>query len=242
MKVGELARRTGVTVRTLHHYDEIGLLAPGSRTAAGHRVYGEAEVQRLQQIASLRHLGLPLEEIRECLDRPDYSLERVLSLHVARIDEELDRLARTRSLLVGLRERLTSSKEVSVDALTRTIEATMNYEKHYTPRQLQELRRRRQEVGDARIEEVRRGWTELFAAFKDAMEQGLAPESEEVRALARTSLSLIQEFTGGDPGIQASLTRMYETEGPEKIMASNGMDLPQGLWDYMAQAQAALQD
>ncbi|MDQ3549743.1 MAG: MerR family transcriptional regulator, partial [Chloroflexota bacterium] len=65
MKVGELARRTGMTVRALHHYDEIGLLSPSERTASGHRLYSAAEVERLQQIASLRQIGFPLEEIRE---------------------------------------------------------------------------------------------------------------------------------------------------------------------------------
>ena len=62
LRVGELAARAGVTVRTLHHYDEIGLLRP-ARTAAGHRRYGPAEVERLQQITSLRALGVPLAEI-----------------------------------------------------------------------------------------------------------------------------------------------------------------------------------
>lgn len=50
LKVGELARRTGLSVRTLHHYDEIGLLSPARRTATGHRLYGRDEIRRLQQI------------------------------------------------------------------------------------------------------------------------------------------------------------------------------------------------
>jgi MerR family transcriptional regulator, thiopeptide resistance regulator len=68
-RVGELAQRAGLTVRTLHHWDEIGLLSPSMRSEAGHRWYGEADVARLQQILSLRQLGLGLERIREALDR-----------------------------------------------------------------------------------------------------------------------------------------------------------------------------
>ncbi|MEA2488332.1 MAG: hypothetical protein QOH21_124, partial [Acidobacteriota bacterium] len=56
-KIGELAKRTGVSVRTLHHYDEIGLLTPSHRTESGHRLYGREEVIRLQQIVSLRQVG-----------------------------------------------------------------------------------------------------------------------------------------------------------------------------------------
>ncbi len=67
-KVGELAKQTGLTVRTLHHYDEIGLLKPSRRTRSGHRLYGEADVQRLYRILALRRLGFALSEIETVLD------------------------------------------------------------------------------------------------------------------------------------------------------------------------------
>src|SRR6476646_6711292 len=64
-KVGELAKRTGVSVRALHHYDEIGLLSASLRSESGYRLYTEADVIRLQQIRSLRSLGFSLDESRE---------------------------------------------------------------------------------------------------------------------------------------------------------------------------------
>lgn len=69
-KVSEVAGRAHVTVRTLHHYDSIGLLAPSGRSSAGYRVYSDADVERLFQILMFRELGLPLEEIRRLLDAP----------------------------------------------------------------------------------------------------------------------------------------------------------------------------
>ncbi len=69
--VGELARLTGITVRTLHHYDEIGLVIPSERTAAGYRMYVEADVLRLQQVLLFRELGLPLDEIASAIDTAD---------------------------------------------------------------------------------------------------------------------------------------------------------------------------
>ena len=63
MKIGELARLAGVTVRTLHHYDELGLLVPSERTQVGHRLYSAADVERLYRLLALREVGLPLEEI-----------------------------------------------------------------------------------------------------------------------------------------------------------------------------------
>jgi len=72
-KVGDLAQRTGLSVRTLHYYDEIGLLRPSLHTEAGHRLYTAADVARLQQVLSLRQLGFSLEQVRDCLDRPGFS-------------------------------------------------------------------------------------------------------------------------------------------------------------------------
>src|SRR5262245_8064974 len=79
--VGELSKLTGVTVRTLHHYDEIGLVRPSARTAAGYRLYADDDVLRLQQVLLFRELGLPLPEIAAVLDDPEYRRDDVLRRH-----------------------------------------------------------------------------------------------------------------------------------------------------------------
>ncbi|MFI6486660.1 MerR family transcriptional regulator [Streptomyces sp. NPDC050564] len=94
--VGQVAGFAGVTVRTLHHYDEIGLLTPGERSNAGHRRYGEADLDRLQQILFYRELGFPLDEVAALLDDPDADprahLRRQHELLTARI-EKLQKMA-----------------------------------------------------------------------------------------------------------------------------------------------------
>ena len=77
-QVKEVARLAGVSVRTLHHYDSIGLLPPGTRTAAGYRLYTDADLLRLQQILISRELGLTLEEIRRSLDDPRFDRKAAL--------------------------------------------------------------------------------------------------------------------------------------------------------------------
>src|SRR5438270_4402650 len=99
LKVGELARRTGLTVRTLHHYDEIGLLKPSLHTESGHRLYTANDIARLQQIVSLRQLGFSLEEVAGCLHRPGFSPLEVIRLHAARLRDQI-------KLQQGLCERL----------------------------------------------------------------------------------------------------------------------------------------
>ncbi|GGJ46551.1 MerR family transcriptional regulator [Streptomyces brasiliensis] len=94
--VGQVAAFAGVTVRTLHHYDEIGLLVPSERTHAGHRRYGDADLDRLQQILFYRELGFPLDEVAALLDDPDANprahLRRQHALLTARI-EKLQKMA-----------------------------------------------------------------------------------------------------------------------------------------------------
>lgn len=240
MKVGEVARRTGVTVRTLHHYDEVGLLSPGERTASGHRLYGEAELRRLQQIASLKHLGVPLAEIRECLERPEYSLGHVLELQVERIEEQVGRQLRLADQIRRLLAQLEAGEPVAVDDLMRTIEVTVRHERYYSAEQLETLERRRHKLGDARMQQAQQEWADVYAGFGQAMRDRVDPGSPEVLALAARSASLIEEFTGGDPGIASSLENMYSSEDGEEMLRRFGMDLPDGLFDYMTEAREAM--
>ncbi|MFF1305124.1 MerR family transcriptional regulator [Streptomyces sp. NPDC058307] len=94
--VGQVAGFAGVTVRTLHHYDDIGLLVPSERSHAGHRRYSDADLDRLQQILFYRELGFPLDEVAALLDDPDADprahLRRQHELLTARI-EKLQKMA-----------------------------------------------------------------------------------------------------------------------------------------------------
>src|SRR6185436_7262639 len=121
-KVGELAKQTRLTVRTLHHYDAIGLLRPSHRTAADHRLYTEADVARLQQIQSLRHLGFSLEEIREALDRRGLTRRQVLDLHLSRLRDQIELQQQLYQRLSRIAGRLEAEEEISVAELTRAIE------------------------------------------------------------------------------------------------------------------------
>ncbi len=211
-KVGELARRTGLSVRTLHHYDAIGLLSPSHRTEAGHRLYAAADAARLQQILSLRQLGFSLEEVRDCLDRPEFSPRRVVRMHIDRLRERIEAERRLCEKLETIATRFGSAAEVSADEFLQTMEAMNMLEKFYTPEQLEQIRERGQAVGAERIGEVEAEWPRLMAEVRAEMDKGTDPASETVQALARRWMGLVREFTGGDPGIEKSLRTMYEQE------------------------------
>jgi len=238
VKIGEVARRAGLTIRTLRHYDSIGLLRPSQRSASGYRLYTSRDIERLARILALRALGLPLEEIHGVLDDARFSLAGCLRLHLERLDGEIERQRQARERLAGILERLESSAAPSVEDLTETLEVIQMFEKYYTSDQLEELRQRRETVGEERIQQVQREWAELFVSFRAAMERGLAPSSPEVQALARKSKVLIAEFTGGDPGIEDSLRSLYRHEGVEPINR-HGHQVDQELWEYMGRASQA---
>ena len=111
--IGEVARLTGVTVRTLHHYDELGLLVPSGRTAAGYRRYAYADLVRLQQVLGYRSLGLSLEEIAAILDDPGV--------------DAVDQLRRTHALLgvrIGELTRQLAAIEKTMEAHRMGIQLT----------------------------------------------------------------------------------------------------------------------
>jgi DNA-binding transcriptional MerR regulator len=89
IQIGALASASGVTVRTLHHYDAIGLLVPDERTPSGRRLYSQADVIRLYRIVALRRLRLPLEQIAALLEHePD--LTEAIASHLERVEHELE--------------------------------------------------------------------------------------------------------------------------------------------------------
>src|SRR5262249_37858942 len=144
-KVGQLAKRTGISVRTLHHYDQIGLLRPSHRTESGHRLYDRDDVVRLQQIVMLRQLGFALEEMGATL--ADASLPRLIDLHLARLRDQIDRQRRLIARLERMSVWLRAEQEVSVEEFFKTIEEMTMFEKYMTEEQLETLRKRGEAIG-----------------------------------------------------------------------------------------------
>lgn len=88
-KVGELAKLAGLTVRTLRYYDQIDLFSPSGHTESGHRIYTESDIARLQQILSLKELGLPLDQVKSVISGHHFSLFDIVSLQMERLKESI---------------------------------------------------------------------------------------------------------------------------------------------------------
>jgi DNA-binding transcriptional MerR regulator len=237
-RIGELARLTGVSVRTLHHYHDIGLLCPSARGENGYRLYSSEDVARLQQIKSLRSLGFSLDDVRSCLERHVFSAQHIIEMQIERLKE---RIALEQQLCERLQavQRLTSTRQnVSVEELLKIIEVTSMTEKYYTPEQMDYLKQRAETVGEERIREVEAEWPRLMAEVQAAVDRGDDPTSESSRELARRWNGLVEEFTGGDDGIRQSLNTMYQNESNVA-----GMDVAamQPLYAFIQRASEARQ-
>lgn len=121
-KVGELASATGLTIRALHHYDELGLLVPSERTQAGHRLYDQADVRRLYRVVALRRLSLPLEEVARVLEDESIGLADTVRRHLERVERDIERQERLRRRLVQILAALERSAEPTVDEFIDVLE------------------------------------------------------------------------------------------------------------------------
>lgn len=238
-KVGELASRTGISVRALHHYDEIGLLTPSLRTPSGHRLYQQADVVRLQQIQSLRLMGIPLDEVKQLLDGAVMSPRELIDVHLARLHEQIALQNRLAERLQGLAAHLDTVEAASIDDLCHIIQVMTAMEKYFTTEQLEVLRERRTSVSDARLHEVRDSWNEIIPKVRDAMSRDVDPTSPEMQAIARRWKALVEEFTGGDPKIAQAVRTMYEHEGAQLKQKLGEVPTPE-MFTYMSRAFAAL--
>lgn len=238
LQVGELARRTGLTVRTLHHYDAIGLLKPSLHTEAGYRLYTAEDVARLQRVLSLRQLGFSLDEIRDCLDGPGFSPLEVLGLHVTRLREQMERQRKLCERLETLAAHLRAAGEVSADEFLSTIEEMTMLEKYFTPEQLQVIRDRREEAGREVLERMQEEWAELIALLKTEMDNGTDPADARVQELARHWKELLDRSTGGDPEMQQAMKRHWEEQG-DALAAQYGAQYDsRPVWGYVTKALA----
>jgi DNA-binding transcriptional MerR regulator len=211
---------TGVSVRTLHHYDAIGLLVPGGRTAAGYRLYTDADLLRLQQILIGRELGLPLEEIRRSLDDPRFDRQAALLDQRQRLR---DRARQAEAMIRAIDAAL-----AGFDEGLKTGEITMSdLFDGFDPSRYDEEARQRWGNTDAYAQSAKRvkGYTPddwktlmaergaVYAAAFAALKQGKAPSSAEAMDIAeRHRLSIDRWFYPCSLAMHQGLASMYESD------------------------------
>jgi MerR family transcriptional regulator, thiopeptide resistance regulator len=211
----EFAELTGVTVRTLHHYDRLGLLKPSRYSRAGYRLYRESDIARLEQIVALKFIGFSLNEIKNILKRGPLDLKTTLRRQREAITEKRQRLDLAIQAIQRAEYVIGTSKGPGWETFVRIIEVInmqndMNWSKKYYSEEAQaEIAKRAATIPREVIEQAQRDWATLIKEVETAVAAREAPASEKSQALAARWTELIKGFTGGNQEIQKGLNKMY---------------------------------
>ena len=230
LKIGELASRAGLTVRTLHHYDEIGLLAATERSDSGHRLYGNADIMRLYRITALARLGIPLAEVGAALDAGGAELHAVIARQRDALDAQIARAIRLRERLERLHVQFDSNDDLALDDCLQTLEFMSVIDQYFSREEVDAIAERKPAAPATR--DYAADWRKLISEVRAQMDQGADPTSANSRELALRWQELVHVFTGGDPALNQKLATMYEREGG--LEAHTGIDA--GMRDFMRRA------
>jgi DNA-binding transcriptional MerR regulator len=214
-RTAEFARDAGVTARTLHLYDRLDLLKPAAVTESGYRLYGEAELERLEQILALRFVGFTLDQIKELLRGPRQPLVVALRLQREVIARQKRRLESALTAIDAAERALSSESGDTWETLRNVIEVFKMQndwewvKKYYSPEALEKIEENLRSASQELIEQGQRDWTTLLAAIEDAAAHGIDPNSEAAQKLAARWRELLQQFTRGSAEIQSGLNRLW---------------------------------
>ena len=204
LKVGDLARRTGLTVRTLHHYDEIGLLKPSGRSEAGYRLYSQADVQRLHGIQSMRQMGLPLSDIASLLEGDGVAPERILGQQIRALDQQIAQATELRGRLTMLRDGLMVGAQPDMGNWLDALALMTTYGKYFSAAELKHI--------FSNWSRIEADWHVVKDLVHSAMARQLPPDSAEVQALAYRWMALMLHWMGGDLDLLDRWGHMFRTE------------------------------
>jgi DNA-binding transcriptional MerR regulator len=239
--ISEFADLTHVTVRTLHYYDQVGLLQPSVRRPNGYRLYTEKDLLRLQQIVALKFLGFSLEEIKRLLGRSGLPVRKSLAVQARVIDEEVRRLRRASRALRAVAESLKAEKKIDwkkiikiIEVIQMSEETKKNWaERFFSEDELKEF----QELGQKFTPEQIQAYQQKWAALIQEVQQNLNadPASEIAIDLARRWQDLFDSAYGEHPNLKNQIAKAYQAG---VIPAEYRMFGPE-VWDFICRATKA---
>lgn len=228
IQVGELAKRAGITVRTLHHYEQTGLLLPSARSHAGYRLYTLADVQRLHTIQALAKAGMQLAAIRDLLAQQTLPLREILDVQIGMLDKQLRNISTLRSQLNALREGLTAGDPPDLESWLQTLELMNMYDRWFSKEELQQLPFALQREPLAEV------WNALVAEVNALMAQRIATTDARAMALSVRWMERLEQDTAGRPDF---LTRLNEMHSVESTMREQ-TGITEAITDYISRAFA----
>ena len=242
-RVREFAELASVTVRALHHYDQLGLLKPLRSGRTGYRVYRDSDFARLEQIVVLKFLGIPLRDIGPLLKTAKSSRLRDVLQKQRRVLWEKRRRLDAAIVAVERAERSLDGNEPDWKLFTLVVkEIEMQDDndwtkKYYSESAKERINARRALWTPELQERATRDWTQLIADVKAAVARHENPASDAGQLLAARWRELLAGFTGGDPEIQQGLNRMWADRDNWPAGNAKSFQIPSEVTDFIDRAQ-----
>ncbi len=235
--VQQLAKLANVSVRTLHYYDEIGLLIPARVKNNGYRSYGETELLRLQQILFFRELDFPLGEIQKILSSPNFDMRAALKEQKKLIELKQKRLGKLLDTIDKTIKKINKQKIMKDEELYGgfTKEEMEKYSKEAKDRwggtdAWRQSEERVKKMGREGINKAMAEGGKITVAIADCMKEGIAPKSDMVQKLIAEHYNWLRNFYEPNPEIYRGLAEMYVADDRFK---ANYEKVAPGLAEYM---------
>lgn len=221
LKIGVVAKKTGLTVRTLHHYDQVGLLKPSAETESGHRLYTDADIARLYQILTLKQLGFTLDEIKNMMNDSAYNPQEILNMQLTRLDEQISQLVELRGRLRDIVELFDGGGTVSSERFLMAIQMMkMITSPHFSESHKAEMIHKYKTTDMNEFASNHTEGSQLIARFRELKEMGKLPQDPEVVPLAKRWKLEVESIV--PKGVIQSAERYYSENSGESI--AYGMD------------------
>ena len=214
--VKRLAEAAGISVRTLHYYDEIGLLKPLSYGRNGYRRYGDNEASRLQQIMFFRELGFALSEIKDIMTRPEYDMLEALESHRTLLRKKSDRCCSLLDTVEKTIRKLREGKEMSIKEYyegfsEKQIEGyRQEVKQRWGEKTLENSEKRVLKMGKEKFREFQTEGGKIFQAVADNM--GKRPENSDVQAIIARWREWLENFSHYEDEAVLELGRAYSQD------------------------------
>ncbi len=238
--IKEFADLTKVTVRTLHFYDQIGLLKPSFQKDNGYRVYTDQDLLKLQQIVTLKFMGFSLEQIKDLLGRKGYEVVKSLKVQAEAVRDEIGRLQQASRAIEQVLRRLETGGRIDRKKLIHIMEVIQMgddvkkawQEKFFTEAELKEFEEIGKKYTPEMMETYQRHWSELIEEIKNHLTAD--PAGKVAQSLAKRWVDLLNEGYGGHPQLKAKIGEAYKTGAIPAESRPFGSEV----WDFIHKALA----
>jgi DNA-binding transcriptional MerR regulator len=232
-RIGEVATATGLTVRALHHYDQIGLVVPSARTSGGHRLYTSADLAVLYQVTAMRQLGLSLEQVGIVLaGRTD--VRTVIDQQLEHVDRQIRIAQRLRKQLIAARD----ARDADDAGFAEIIRLTGDLTVYLRQEKIDAMHRRITKLGVVAEHAVGVEMPRLYGEALEEMRSGTQPSDPAVRRIVDRLDELSELIRGPDTEIGTAVRALWVDRGRQQPPGHDGADWGE-LVAYLDQARAA---